>query len=153
VSTVAHAFNPSVQEAETGIQSGQTPCYRARVEIREELAGVSSLLPSWAFQGSNSVCLSDLATSTLTSWEISLAGGCFLIIHFTSCLLLPSWSPLPTTLPPSLLLWNGGGPLGIPNPNVALQVSERLGTSSPTEARQGSLDRRPYPTFRQQPFR
>ena len=33
-----------------------------------------------------------------------------------------------------------GAPLGISPPTLVHQVSERLGTSSPTEARQGSPD-------------
>ena len=64
----------------------------------------------------------------------------FLLIHFTSCLLLASRSPPPIIFPiplctPSPL--SRYGPLGYPL-TLAYQVFARLGTSSPTEDRQDS---------------
>jgi hypothetical protein len=69
----------------------------------------------------------------------------FLLIHFTSWSLLPSsWSFSSTILPLSPLPFSSeqlSAPLGIP-PTLALQVSARLDTSSPTEARQDSPARK-----------
>ena len=73
--------------------------------------------------------------------------------------------PLPIVLPSSFSLlllllflflpisseWVGAT-LGIP-PTLALQVCARIGTSSMTEARQGSPASRTYPKYRQQLLR
>jgi hypothetical protein len=74
----------------------------------------------------------------------------FLLVHFTSHSLASFQSPLPYSFPypysPSLL---ADVPSGYP-PTLALLVSERLGTSSLTQARLGSPARRTYPTCSQQ---
>ena len=70
----------------------------------------------------------------------------FLLIHFPPFtarpLVIPSHNP--SVLLSPLLLLVGGGPLDIPHPILTLQVSARLGSSSPTEAREGSSACRIY---------
>lgn len=68
-----------------------------------------------------------------------------LLIHFTPRSLRPSCNPSP------LFLKAGEAP-AVPLLILALQISGRLGASSPTEVRQGNSARRPYLTYRQQLF-
>jgi hypothetical protein len=74
----------------------------------------------------------------------------FLLIHFTSYSLSCSQSPPPTILPPPLLLWTDYNTHTHTHTHTqstpALQVSSRLGVSSPTEGRQGS-PARTYPNI------
>ena len=65
---VGHAFYPSTEEAETRSGVGRRPSYRAWEDVGEDLAGVSSLVPSCGSQRSNSDSLpAEVRTSTLTS--------------------------------------------------------------------------------------
>lgn len=61
----------------------------------------------------------------------------------------PSLSPPTTILPPFPSLLSMWAPCGYPD-TLVLQVSARLGTSSPIEARQISLAKRTYATYKQQ---
>jgi hypothetical protein len=72
----------------------------------------------------------------------------FLLIHFESTSLSLSRSPLPQSFPHSLSpsTLSPWGPLGIPL-TLVLQVSARLGVSSPIEARQGSPVQSTLKTF------
>jgi len=73
----------------------------------------------------------------------------YLILFFIYSLYILLTAPLPVTpsqiLPPLLLLLT---PLGISH--LAVQISERLGASSPTEDRPGRPARRMYRMYRQQ---
>jgi hypothetical protein len=61
----------------------------------------------------------------------------------------PLWQSFPHV--PPLLLWVCAPPPAPPDlPTLTQQVSARLDTSFPTEARKGSPARRIYPTYRQQ---
>lgn len=60
--------------------------------------------------------------------------------------LLVTPQSFPQSFPPS----PSPSPLGRCSPLPKLQVSARLGTSSPTEVRQSSSAKRTYPTYRQQ---
>ena len=89
--------------------------------------------------------------------SVSVSLSLFLLLtHFTS-LLAPSpshssQSPSPFRLSSFPSPLNEWGPLGYSSILIH-QVSLELGTSSPTEARQGSPASRTYPTDRQQLLR
>jgi hypothetical protein len=62
-------------------------------------------------------------------------------IHLMSCSLAPPGHPLPKSFPSPLYFSEQVRVPAYP-PSLALQVSARLGTSSPTETREGSPTRR-----------
>jgi hypothetical protein len=83
----------------------------------------------------------------------------FIFVYFYLFILhhsAPSQSPPPTILPPPphipILFSSDWVKVPRISPTLAYQVSVRLGPSSPTEARQGSLIRRTYPSYSCCPF-
>jgi hypothetical protein len=79
-----------------------------------------------------------------------------LILFFAYSRYIPLTAPFPVTTSHNLspiplsFFFECVGPPGYPSLTLALQVSVRIGASSPTEARQGSPARRTYLTDRQQ---